>query len=327
MKWLFTEPLGSPELMLAHWWAESGSRRLWGCCPLTGGWSQVLGLVLDCSQTAPGPGVWLPRDPRAGVRSLAGGAGSWQSWIWGVGCPEACVGPIMGRAGVLLVSEQSLACCGQAGPAGCWIVIFLHLVPAPWLVRLLQRLEQAFWKAAGWGSRFWSWCLSTGGWIWVLGSLVGRAIFEACLEVLWAQEVFRQSVCWWVRLCPHPVAWPEVSHHWSYRLFWGTQVSVLMSGVGFHNGTHEHKHSWGRRGPRCELQLPPTSLGDSPRSADRSGPGFYQITAFTLGPRTCEILCAPFHGEVSISPSPVGLPKLCPAGLQSQILWGLVFLV
>lgn len=75
----------------------------------------------------------------------------------------------------------------------------------------------------------------------------------------------------------------------------------------------------------CELQLYPlASLGDSPRSASRSSPGFYQITAFVLGPEACELLSVPFNGEFSTSPSPMGLPKLCPAGLQSQILWGLV---
>ena len=34
-----------------------------------------------------------------------------------------------------------------------------------------------------------------------------------------------------------------------------------------------------------------------------------------------------FKNEVFISPSPVGLPKLSLTGLQSQTLWGLVFLV
>ena len=35
----------------------------------------------------------------------------------------------------------------------------------------------------------------------------------------------------------------------------------------------------------------------------------------------------PFKSEVSISPSPVGLLKLSPTGLQGQMPWGLVFLV
>ena len=79
--------------------------------------------------------------------------------------------------------------------------------------------------------------------------------------------------------------------------------------------------------PQGELQLPPASLGDSPRSAGRSDPGSYQMFAFALGPKACEILCVPLKSKVSISPSSLGLPKLSPAGLQSQMLWGLVFLV
>ena len=71
----------------------------------------------------------------------------------------------------------------------------------------------------------------------------------------------------------------------------------------------------------------PTSPGDSPRPAGRSGPGSYQSIAFALHPGEWEILCTPFKSEVSISPSPVGLLRLSPAGLQSQMLWGLIFLV
>ena len=47
------------ELVLAHWWAWPGSRERQGCCPPTGGWSQVLGLVPDDWQAEPCPGVWL----------------------------------------------------------------------------------------------------------------------------------------------------------------------------------------------------------------------------------------------------------------------------
>ena len=53
----------------------------------------------------------------------------------------------------------------------------------------------------------------------------------------------------------------------------------------------------------------------------------YQIAAFTLGPSAREILSAPFMSEVSLAPSPVGLLKLSPAGLQRQMQWELVFLM
>lgn len=66
---------------------------------------------------------------------------------------------------------------------------------------------------------------------------------------------------------------------------------------------------------------------DSLRPVGRSGPGSYQITTSPLGLGTYEILCVPFMNEVSISPGSSRLPKLSPAGLQSQILWGFIFLV
>ena len=43
-----------------------------------------------------------------------------------------------------------------------------------------------------------------------------------------------------------------------------------------------------------KLQLPPASLGDSPRPAGRSGLDSYQVKAFALGSTVCEILCEPF---------------------------------
>ena len=71
--------------------------------------------------------------------------------------------------------------------------------------------------------------------------------------------------------------------------------------------------------PRGEPQprLTPTSPGDSPRPAGRSGPGAYQITAFALGLGACEILCASFKCEVSISLSLAGLLQSSPTGLCS----------
>ena len=74
--------------------------------------------------------------------------------------------------------------------------------------------------------------------------------------------------------------------------------------------------------PQDELQLPPASPGDSPRSAGRSDPGSFQITA-ALHPGVCEILCEPFKSGVSISHSPLSLPKVIPTGLQSQTSGGL----
>ena len=44
---------------------------------------------------------------------------------------------------------------------------------------------------------------------------------------------------------------------------------------------------------------------------------------FTLSPRVCGSLCVPFNkSDVSVSPNPVGLLQLSPAGLQSQMVLG-----
>ena len=66
---------------------------------------------------------------------------------------------------------------------------------------------------------------------------------------------------------------------------------------------------------------PTSSLEGPPRPSSRSAWGSYQIIAFSLNHSACEILC-----EVSVFPSPAGLPKWSPAGLQSQMLKGLIFL-
>ena len=68
--------------------------------------------------------------------------------------------------------------------------------------------------------------------------------------------------------------------------------------------------------PLSEPQLPPTSAGDLPILAGRSG------TAFSpLDPDVCRTLCVPFKSGVSVSPSPVEVLQSNPSGLQSQIIW------
>ena len=77
--------------------------------------------------------------------------------------------------------------------------------------------------------------------------------------------------------------------------------------------------------PQGESQLPPASLGSSPRSASGSDPGSFQITVSALGLGVCEILCAPFKSGVCISYSPLALLKVSFTGLQSQVFWELIF--
>ena len=69
--------------------------------------------------------------------------------------------------------------------------------------------------------------------------------------------------------------------------------------------------------PQAELQLLPASPGGSPRSAGGS-----DLLLRVL--EHVRFLCVPFKSGVSISLSPLGLPKVSPAGLQGQILWEFV---
>ena len=75
-----------------------------------------------------------------------------------------------------------------------------------------------------------------------------------------------------------------------------------------------------------EPQLLLPFLRDSPRSASRSDPGSFQITASLLRLGAYEILYLPFKNRVSVSYSPLALLYANFSGLQSQMFWGLLFL-
>ena len=70
--------------------------------------------------------------------------------------------------------------------------------------------------------------------------------------------------------------------------------------------------------PSVRNSHPPASPGDSPRTTGRSGPGSCHLIAFALATSVYEILCAPFKSEVSISPTPVGFPKLAPLAFKAK---------
>ena len=78
---------------------------------------------------------------------------------------------------------------------------------------------------------------------------------------------------------------------------------------------------------RATATAPPPPPGDPPRPAGRSGPSSYEVTAFAPGPGAHETLCAPSKSGVSVSPSPVELLQSSPAGLHSQMFWGLLLLM
>ena len=66
--------------------------------------------------------------------------------------------------------------------------------------------------------------------------------------------------------------------------------------------------------------LPPQEIPQ--RSAGRSCPGSYEVTAFALGPGEHETLCVLSTSAVSLSQSRIELLQSSPAALQSQMLWG-----
>ena len=68
-------------------------------------------------------------------------------------------------------------------------------------------------------------------------------------------------------------------------------------------------------------------LGSSPRSANGSDPGFFEISASSLGVEACDIcvcvcvcVCVPFKSGVSVSYIFLTFLKVSLAGIQSQTL-------
>lgn len=77
--------------------------------------------------------------------------------------------------------------------------------------------------------------------------------------------------------------------------------------------------------PKKEPLLPSASPGDPPRPEDRSVQGSYEVTAFAFGSSVWETLCVPSKSRISVASSPVELLLSRLAGLQSQMLWELLF--
>ena len=131
----------------------------------------------------------------------------------------------------------------------------------------------------------------------------------------------RSWALWWAGPCPGVAVGSE--GHKAACVLVGGAMSLHSQSLGLSSQNSNFQCLC----PQGELQLLPVSPRDSPRSTGRSDPGSFQIIASVLCPWACEILCAPFKSGVSISHSPLGLPKVSPAGLQSQTFWGLIFLV
>ena len=81
----------------------------------------------------------------------------------------------------------------------------------------------------------------------------------------------------------------------------GACISVLVVGQAPPNGYQQHLC------PQEVYQLLSASLGGSPKSANGSEPGSFEIPASQPSLGVCEILCVPFKSRVFVSYSPLAL--------------------
>ena len=72
--------------------------------------------------------------------------------------------------------------------------------------------------------------------------------------------------------------------------------------------------------PHSETEPPPTSAGEPPTLAGRSGSVSMGSLLLPLGPDAHTTFCVPSKSGVSVSPSPVEVLQSNPASLQSVIL-------
>ena len=195
--------------------------------------------------------------------------------------------------------------------------------------------------------------------------LIGRtgtwpSVSSAVSRVMSRQEVLGSlSAEWWACVPTHFAVWPEESQHWSLQMLsrarswcqnvsraprvgcrgplfllktiWDQQVGLAQAPVrllllplvllGVWFCVHPFKSSpWRRKWQPTPVFLPGKS----------HGPGALQATVHGITKsqtRLNDFTTLHSKSDVSIFPSLVELLQSSPAGLQSQILWGLFFLV
>ena len=171
------------------------------------------------------------------------------------------------------------------------------------------------------------WFLPTDGCGWVLSLWWAGLCQEVCLAgSCGLRKTFGSlSADGWGCVPTLSVLWPEVSPHWSLEgVGWG-QVLVRkwrpLGGPTPMSTPQNYRHLCFC--PCSEPQLLPTSTGDSPIPAGRSGPRSCELTAFSLGSWYAQdLVCA--KSGVSVSPSPVEFLQSNTTGAESQMLWGLL---
>ena len=141
----------------------------------------------------------------------------------------------------------------------------------------------------------------------------------------WAQEDFRQSVCWWVGLCFHPVGcftW-GISNTGACRFLGGARSQCQDGDL------QESSCPWIFPQDSATRVLVPQWATADPclprRHAAHSGPGSYGITALPWVPGHVKPVCTLQEWSPHF-PSPAELLHSSPAGLQSQMLWELLLM-
>ena len=130
----------------------------------------------------------------------------------------------------------------------------------------------------------------------------------------------------WVCVPTLLVVWPEAPQHWSLQAVGWVPISVPKwqpLGALMLMSIPWGLHHWCPccPCPHCEPLLTPTSTGDPPRPADRSGPGSCAVTALPWVPVHVKP-CVRFARV-----DPVWLLHSSPPGLQRHMLRGLFLLM
>lgn len=183
-------------------------------------------------------------------------------------------------------------------------------------MRLVQRLAQASWQERPVPPHWW---VELG-----LSPLVGRAV---------SRGMSKGGYRLWKSLCSLSVG------RWGYvpaPLIVGlkhssTEPTGFCMGPGF--GVNNPSKSWGKWmllnipiSPSPVFMTPVrdtasfTSLEDPLRQAGRSGPGSYEVNAFTLDTSAHKILCVTSKNGVSVSSGLVELLQSSPNGLQNHMI-------
>ena len=142
------------------------------------------------------------------------------------------------------------------------------------------------------------------------GSAGGRGQLLAWLAA-WPSHVWLLWVCWWVGKAPSILEWKE---HFKMILAsagistveWDKKKKSLLPGSQSPEGVSVASHL--------------------SRRVSTINPGAFQVTSPALGLGVYELFHMSLKRRVSVSYTTPALLKISPAGFQSQMFWGFIFL-